>query len=234
MESVVVATHCMAPFTCASICPLVPIPKKVEVETAVTFPVAPVLLPRIVFAAIVASLVNDTPLFARSMVEFAPPTKFPIVPVVVNVAEGVNDEVATDAKVVKPDTFEMYASCEMAMSEVVATAFNPVVDIVTAPVAPETEMPLPPTFDVTPLFVMVSAVPPTNAPGVPVNEMPVPLVTDEVATLERPFVPLPYKSCAAVKVVCPVPPLATPSEPVVSESAIFRVDVATHAGRPVV
>ena len=42
-----------------------------------------------------------------------------------------------------------------------------------------------------PVLLMVSAVPPTSAPGVPVNEIPVPFVTDDVATDESALVPFP-------------------------------------------
>lgn len=40
-----------------------------------------------------------------------------------------------------------------------------------------------PESEVTPVFVMVSDEPPTNAPAVPVKLMPVPEETDDVATL---------------------------------------------------
>ena len=55
VESVVVATHPIAPLICASICPLVPIPKNVEVAIAVGAAVPPVAFPTTVFAAWVAS-----------------------------------------------------------------------------------------------------------------------------------------------------------------------------------
>ena len=67
--------------------------------------------------------------------------------------EHVTEVVAVEARVVKPETFEMYASCEMAMSEVVATAFKPLVEIVTFPVAPETLMPEPAMFERTPALL---------------------------------------------------------------------------------
>ena len=40
-------------------------------------------------------------------------------------------------------------------------------------------------FDITPVFVIVNDEPPINAPAVPPNEIPVPLVIDEVATEPR-------------------------------------------------
>lgn len=55
-------------------------------------------------------------------------------------------------------------------------------------------------FDGAP-FVIVSAVPPTSAPAVPVKVTPAPAVSDEVATDESAFVPFPYTSCDEVKVV---------------------------------
>lgn len=61
--------------------------------------------------------------------------------------------VATEARVVNPPVFEMYASCEMAMSEVVAMSLRPVVEMVTFPVAPETAMPAPATFESTPALL---------------------------------------------------------------------------------
>jgi hypothetical protein len=75
--------------------PAVPPMLRVEVESAVTFPVDPVELPRIEFAGMVASLVRATPLLVRARVELAPPTKAPMEPVVVNSAPGVKEEVAT-------------------------------------------------------------------------------------------------------------------------------------------
>ena len=72
--------------------------KREEVAMAVTFAVAPVLLPRIVLAAICASLVSPTPLVASVSVELAPPMRAPIVPPIVNSAEGVKVVVATVLK----------------------------------------------------------------------------------------------------------------------------------------
>ena len=72
--------------------------KRDEVAMAVTFPVAPVVLPSMVLAAICASLVRAMPFVARVSVEFAPPTKAPMVPPIVNSAEGVKVVVATVAK----------------------------------------------------------------------------------------------------------------------------------------
>ena len=73
-----------------------------EVAMAVTFPAAPVVLPRRVLAAICAIFVRATPFVARARVESAPPTKEPIVPVVVNSAEGVKVVVATDESAFVP------------------------------------------------------------------------------------------------------------------------------------
>jgi hypothetical protein len=50
---------------------------------------------------------------------------------------------------------------------------------------PEQAVPPEQMAEMTPVLVMVSAVPPTSAPAVPVNDMPVPVVTEEVATLAK-------------------------------------------------
>ena len=81
----------------------------VDVAKATTLPVAPVLLPSMVFAATCASLVSATPFVANARVELAPPTNAPIVPVVVNSADGVNEVVATDERALVPLP---YISCE--------------------------------------------------------------------------------------------------------------------------
>ncbi len=71
---------------------------KVEVANAVTFPVEPVLFPRIELAAMVASLVSAMPLEAKASVEFAPPTNAPMVPPTVNSPDGVKVVVATEVR----------------------------------------------------------------------------------------------------------------------------------------
>ena len=73
---------------------------------------------------------------------------------------------------------------------------------------------------------MVAFDPPTSAPAPPERVMPLLDVSVVVATEVRPLVPFPYKSCDEVNDVCPVPPRETPSVPVVSESAIPKVEVA--------
>jgi len=73
--------------------------------------------------------------------------------------------------------------------------------------------------------LMVRPEPPTSAP-VPESEMAVPATGDDVATLCIAPVPAPYNSEPDANVVAPVPPRLTPSEPVVSESATPRDEVA--------
>ena len=76
--------------------------------------------------------------------------------------------------------------------------------MVTAPVAPETEMPLPATFEVTPVLVMVRPEPMTDWPAV--TEMPVPFATVPVATFAKVFAPEKYgmlPTTAAVEVERP-------------------------------
>src|SRR6185295_4339934 len=82
---------------------------KVEVANATTFPVAPVLFPRMVLAATCASLVSAIPFVARVKVELAPPTNAPIVPPTVNSADGVNVVVATEESALVPLP---YKSCD--------------------------------------------------------------------------------------------------------------------------
>ena len=55
--------------------------------------------------------------------------------------------------------------------------------MVTAPVAPEREMPAPATLEVTPEFVMVRLEPPTRKPALADREMPAPAPTVVVATV---------------------------------------------------
>jgi hypothetical protein len=88
------------------------------------------------------------------MVSVSPPPKTKRDPVTES-AEFADETVpvATEARVVNPPTFVMYATCEIAMSEVVAIAFKPVVEMVTFPVAPETEIPEPATFESTPALL---------------------------------------------------------------------------------
>ena len=76
-------------------------------------------------------------------------------------------------------------------------------------------------------ILSVSDVPPTNEPIVPELERPRPSESDEVPTLVRPLVPLPYKSCEDVNVLCPVPPFATLSADArVRTPALEKLEVA--------
>lgn len=75
-----------------------PVPLQVnkdEVATAVTFPVAPVELPRIEFAAICARLVRETPFVAKDNVPAEPPTRAPRVPECEKAPESDKEVVAT-------------------------------------------------------------------------------------------------------------------------------------------
>jgi hypothetical protein len=71
---VVVETKVFAPLRKLRMVPGVGVPKRVEVAMVVTFPVAPVLLPRTVPALIVGSCASVRALFAIPSVTFAPPT----------------------------------------------------------------------------------------------------------------------------------------------------------------
>src|SRR3989338_3138781 len=84
-----------------------------------------------------------------------------------------------------------------------------------------------------PVYVIVESVPPTSAPETLPMKGPekARVVVDTEASAE---VPLPYKSCDAVKVVTPVPPWETAAVPTKLANATFRDDVATQDGRPVV
>jgi hypothetical protein len=76
-----------------------PVPLQVksdEVATAVTFPVAPVELPKIEFAAICARFVRETPFVARDSVPAEPPTSAPNVPECEKAPESDKEVVATD------------------------------------------------------------------------------------------------------------------------------------------
>ena len=90
-----VATQVGTPFAHARIWPPVPVPKKVDVAIATTFPDAPVLFTRTVFAAIWASFVSATPLVASVRVPEAPPTRDPNVPEYENSDPSVAEVVAT-------------------------------------------------------------------------------------------------------------------------------------------
>ena len=57
---------------------------------------------------------------------------------------------------------------------------TPVLEIVTVPVAPETDIPVPETFDVTPVFVRV--IEPLLVSGLPDTDRPPPLV---IPTLDK-------------------------------------------------
>ena len=164
---------------------------RVEVANATTFPRAPVLFPRMVFAATCASLVNATPFVARVSVEFAPPTSAPRVPVMVNSAEGVKEVVATEPIVVKPDVLVKYERPETAMSEVVAISSRSFEEMVTFPVAPETAIPEPATLERTPVLLK----------AVPSYESPVPAVV--VAVLNQPVTPF----CVPYASTCPATPV---------------------------
>ena len=87
--------------------PAVPPMFKVEVESAVGDAAPPVAFPRMVLAAWVASLVRAMPPVASVRVEFAPPTKVPRVPPIVNSALGVKVVVATFANVLTPLKYGM-------------------------------------------------------------------------------------------------------------------------------
>ena len=104
---------------------------------------------------------------------------------------------------------------------------EPVEEMVIAPVEPERPMPEPAISEVTPVLVIESPPGPTTA-ALPEIEMPVPLETVEVETLESALVPLPYSSWLEVNDVCPVPPFPKESVPFIVE----RVVVATHVGTP--
>jgi hypothetical protein len=67
-----------------------------DVAIAVTFPVAPVELPKIVFAAICARLVRETPFVAKDNVPALPPTNAPNVPECEKAPDKESEVVATD------------------------------------------------------------------------------------------------------------------------------------------
>ena len=98
---------------------------------------------------------------------------------------------------------------------------------VTAPVAPETEMPDPARSEVTPEFVIWRDPPRTERVELS-SDIPVPAETVPVAT--EPMAPavFPKRTWPPVKDVAPVPPFATPKVPEIVESVV----VATHDGMP--
>ncbi len=90
---------------------------------------------------------------------------------------------------------------------------TPLLVIVTAPVAPDTEMPVPATALVTPVLLMV------RVPEPVVVLIPVPVPRDATEKL----VPLPISSWPFVGVaVAPVPPAAGGSVPAVSADALVE------------
>ena len=96
--------------------------------------------------------------------------------------------VATEPKVERPEVLVKYARPEMTMSVVVAIWVRSFVAIVTFPVAPETVMPVPATFERTPALLN----------DVPSYVMPVPAVV--VALLYT----TPFASTASAPVESPV------------------------------
>ena len=76
--------------------PAVPPMERVEVESAVTLPLAPVWLPRMVLAPIVLSWERVSALVAMPSVTLVPPTCAPRVPLVTEMPEPTeSEEVAT-------------------------------------------------------------------------------------------------------------------------------------------
>ena len=73
--------------------------------------------------------------------------------------------------------------------------------------------------------VIVSGVPPTSEPAVPVNAIPVPAVTDDVATFCTAPDPAPYRRLPLVNDVCQVPPLVTASVPAMLARVVVEVQV---------
>jgi hypothetical protein len=158
---------------------------RVDVESAVTFPEAPVAFPRIELAAIWAILVRAMPLVARVRVEFDPPTSAPRVPVVVNSADGVKEVVATFAKVLALEKYGILLTTaaveverppkervgveppEDMIGQVAESEVTPVlVTVVTAPLV-ETEMPTPAATDEEAVHVGTPPSQPRTWPFVP-------------------------------------------------------------------
>jgi hypothetical protein len=103
VPAVVVDTHAGTPFAQVSVCPPVPVPKREEVATAVTLPVAPVAFASTVFAAICGSWVSERAFDAIPMVTLEPPICEPKDPEVTEMPVPTEmDEVPTDATVVPP------------------------------------------------------------------------------------------------------------------------------------
>ena len=76
---------------------------------------------------------------------------------------------------------------------------RPLKDAVIAPVEPENESGYAPESDVTPVFVIVRPEPMMDCPAV--TEIPVPLDTVPVATLDTPAPPFDMRSCPPVRFV---------------------------------
>ena len=171
-EKVVVATPVHVPPTRARICPFVPA-KSEEVAMAVGAAAPPVRLASTVFAACVASWVSaSVPLIVES-VEVAPIYTLPLAstaspPEVRPVSQSALlmvcwDEVAFEKTAVEEAKSEYGVPCSQSGEDVPCETVLYVVPevkgypyvlvMVTAPVAPETEIPAPATLDVTPVLV---------------------------------------------------------------------------------
>jgi hypothetical protein len=150
-----------------------------------------------------------------AMVRVSPPPITYLFPVTES-AEFADETVpvATEARVVKPPVCVKYASCEIAMSEEVAMSSLLLVEMVTFPVAPDTEMPEPAMLERTP--VLVNEVPSYERPvpavvvdchvGTPDTKASTcPLVPAEVVAILP--VPLPKRTVLAWRLLHPVPPL---------------------------
>ena len=119
--------------------------------------------PWLVYARVCPGVPVNMVFVVVEMVSVSPPPRTKRLPVTVSaVLAEETVPVATEPSVVSPPIFVMYATSETAMSEVVAMAFKPVVEIVTFPVAPETAIPEPATLERTP--VLLKAVPSYESP----------------------------------------------------------------------